>query len=80
MKIQSEYWKPRLPILGIGILSLLGGLNDIFSKHAGRTNGAQYFGVDALLIGIVFAVAGVICLIVGFMKKPQVTPSEPSQK
>ena len=80
MKIQSAFWKPRLPILAIGILSLIGGLNDIFSKHAGRTNGAQYFGIDAVLIGIVFAVAGVICLIVGFKKKPQVTSSEPSQK
>jgi hypothetical protein len=65
MKIQSAFWKPRLPILGIGILSLIGGLNDIFSKHAGRTNGEQFFGFDAVLIGIVFAVAGVICLIVG---------------
>ena len=80
MKIQSAFWKPRLPILVIGILSLVGGLNDIFSKHAGRTNGEQYFGVDAVQIGIVFAVAGVICLIVGFKKKPQVTSSEPSQK
>jgi len=80
MKIQYAFWKPRFPILVIGILSLIGGLNDIFSKHAGRTNGAQYFGVDAVLIGIVFAVAGVICLIVGFKKKPLVTPSEPSQK
>ena len=69
MRFNTHYWKPRLPILLIGILSLLGGLNDIFFKHAGRTNGAQYFGVDAVLIGIVFAVAGVICLIVGFKKK-----------
>ena len=72
MRFHIDYWKSRLPILLIGILSLLGGLNDIFSKHAGRANGEQYYGIDAVLIGVVFAVAGVICLIVGFKKKPQV--------
>ena len=65
MKPTSAFWKPRLPILAIGILSILGGLNDIFSKHAGRHNGEQFFGFDAVLIGIVFVVAGVICLIGG---------------
>lgn len=68
MRINPDYWKPRLPILLIGILSLLGGLNDIYSKQAGRTNGEQYFGFDAILIGIVFVVAGVICLIIGLKK------------
>jgi uncharacterized membrane protein HdeD (DUF308 family) len=79
MRITSTVWKPRLPILVIGILSLLGGLNDIFSKNAGRHNGEQFFGLDGVLIGIVFAVAGVICLIFG-LKKSQVKPSEPSQQ
>lgn len=71
MKITAAFWKPRLPILLIGVLSVLGGLNDIFSKHAGRHNGEQFFGFDAVLIGIVFVVAGVICLIVGLKKSPK---------
>jgi len=71
MKIKSAFLKQRLPILAIGILSILGGLNDIFSKHAGRHNGEQFFGFDAVLIGIVFVVAGVICLIVGLRNPPK---------
>jgi uncharacterized membrane protein HdeD (DUF308 family) len=71
MKITSPLWKPRLPILAIGIFSLLGGLIDIFSKHAGRHNGDQFFGFDAVLIGIVFVVTGVICLIIGLKKSPK---------
>ena len=61
----------RLPLLVIGIFSLLGGLNDIFSKHAGRHNGAQFLGFEGMLIGIVFAAAGVICLIFGLKQPPK---------
>jgi Na+/H+ antiporter NhaC len=80
MKITYDYWKPRIATLAISISFILIGVTAVSSKHVGKVNGIQYYGIDAVLIGIVFAVAGVICLIVGFKKKPQVTPSEPSQK
>jgi hypothetical protein len=69
MKIDFDYWKPRVGILFVGSLSILNGVIDIVSKHAGGGIRDEYFGTNAVVIGIVFVVAGVICVIVEFRKK-----------
>ena len=71
MKINYDYWKPRIATLAISISFILIGVIAISSKHIGKVNGIQYYGIDAVLIGIVFAVAGVICLIVGLRNPPK---------
>jgi hypothetical protein len=76
MKINASYLNSRIGILLIGIISILGGLKDISSRHVGGGIRDQYFGTSAVVIGIVFVVAGVVCLIVGFRKKP---PNAPKQ-
>jgi hypothetical protein len=70
MKINASYWRSRFGILLIGLLSILGGVKDIVSKHTGGGIRDQYFGTSAIVAGVVFVAAGVICLIVGFRNKP----------
>jgi|688.fasta_scaffold130265_2 Na+/H+ antiporter NhaC len=74
MRIKSDYWKQRIGTLTIATLFILIGISAVLSKHVGKVNGIQYYGTDAIHIGIIFIAAGLICLFVGFRKTSDKSP------
>ena len=67
-KRKPDFWKPRLGILAVGIICILLGVTYVVSKHAGGGNREQYFGYEAVIIGIVFIIFGVCCVFIGMKR------------